>query len=95
MQIGHSGTRKLALNLRSRTTIIFIRKNLKLLKDLGVNAYRFSLEWSRIQPEKGQWNIEAIGHYQRIIDYLRQNDIEPLLTLHHFTHPAWFIKGHP
>ena len=70
-------------------------KDLNLLKDLGVNAYRFSIEWSRIQPEKGKWNIEAIEHYQRIIDYLRQNDIESLLTLHHFTHPVWFIKGYP
>lgn len=71
------------------------REDLSLLKDLGLNAYRFSLEWSRIQPEKGKWNAEAIRHYQKIVDFLRQHDMEPLLTLHHFTHPAWFIKKYP
>jgi len=85
--------------LRSRPHIThhyhLFREDLKLLKDLGVNAYRLSLEWSRIQPVREQWDIEAIGHYQKIIDFVRQNDIEPLITLHHFTHPAWFIKECP
>jgi beta-glucosidase len=40
------------------------REDLKLLKDLGVNAYRFSLEWSRIQPREDTWDEEAIDHYQ-------------------------------
>ncbi len=71
------------------------RDDLLLLKNLGVNAYRFSLEWSRIEPEKGKWNVEAIRHYQKIVDFLRQHDMEPLLTLHHFTHPAWFIEKYP
>ena len=71
------------------------RDDLRLLKDLGVNAYRFSLEWSRIEPEEGRWNAEAIEHYQKVIDLLRRYNIEPLVTLHHFTHPAWFIKKHP
>jgi beta-glucosidase len=71
------------------------QEDLNLLKDLGVNAYRLSIEWSRIQPAREQWDIEAIRHYQKIIDFLRQNDIEPLVTLHHFTHPAWFIKRYP
>ena len=71
------------------------RDDLNLLKDLGVNAYRFSLEWSRIEPERGRWNVEAIGHYQKIVDFLRENEMEPLVTLHHFTHPAWFIKRYP
>jgi beta-glucosidase len=67
-------------------------EDLNLLKDLGVNAYRLSLEWSRIQPSPGTWDDEAVSHYQKIIDFLRKHDIEPLVTLHHFTHPAWFIK---
>jgi len=71
------------------------REDLKLLKELGVNAYRFSVEWSRIQPEEDRWNDEAIQHYQEIVDILRQNSIEPMVTLHHFTNPRWFFERYP
>lgn len=71
------------------------RDDLKLLQELGVNAYRFSLEWSRIQPHEKEWNQEAVAHYQEIIDILNEMGIEPMLTLHHFTHPLWFIKKYP
>lgn len=71
------------------------KKDLLLLKELGVNAYRFSLEWSRIQPRENVWDYEALAHYQEIIDILTENGIEPMVTLHHFTHPLWFIKKYP
>jgi len=71
------------------------RSDLKLLQELGVNAYRFSIEWSRIQPREHEWNHAAVGHYQEIIDILNENGIAPMLTLHHFTHPLWFIKRYP
>ena len=71
------------------------KNDLNLLKELGVNAYRFSIEWSRIQPRENKWDYDAIAHYQEIIDILAENKIEPMLTLHHFTHPLWFIKKYP
>jgi beta-glucosidase len=71
------------------------REDLALLKNLGVNAYRFSLEWSRIQPHENIWDEKAVGHYQEVIDILRRDNIEPMVTLHHFTHPLWFIKKYP
>lgn len=71
------------------------REDLKLLKDLGVNAYRFSLEWSRIQPRPDTWDEEAIAHYQEIIDILHSYHIEPMVTLHHFTLPRWFLERTP
>lgn len=71
------------------------KEDLALLQDLGVNAYRFSIEWSRIQPHEKVWDDEAIAHYQDIIDILISNNIEPMLTLLHFTHPLWFIKKYP
>jgi beta-glucosidase len=71
------------------------KEDLALLKNLGVNAYRFSLEWSRIQPRESAWDDKAIAHYQEIIDILRSDNIEPVVTLHHFTHPLWFIKKYP
>ncbi|MBT9536779.1 MAG: family 1 glycosylhydrolase [Nitrospirae bacterium] len=71
------------------------REDLHLLKELGVNAYRFSVEWSRIQPKENIWDDEAIAHYQEVIDILIENNIEPMVTIHHFTHPLWFIKKYP
>jgi len=53
------------------------------------------VEWSRIQPKENVWNEEAISHYQDIVDILTRNNIEPMVTLHHFTHPLWFIKKYP
>ncbi len=71
------------------------REDLELLQNLGVNAYRFSLEWSRIQLREDVWDAAAIAHYEEIVDILRRNNIEPVVTLHHFTHPLWFIKKFP
>jgi beta-glucosidase len=71
------------------------REDLALLKDLGVNAYRFSLEWSRMQPRENTWDEKAIEHYQEVVAILRSYNIEPMITLHHFTHPLWFIKKYP
>jgi beta-glucosidase len=61
-----------------------------LAQSWGHNAHRFSLEWSRIEPAEGQWNLEAVGHYQAVLRALRSRGMEPVVTLHHFTNPAWF-----
>ncbi|MFA5353642.1 MAG: glycoside hydrolase family 1 protein [Thermodesulfovibrionales bacterium] len=71
------------------------KDDLMLLKELGVNSYRFSFEWSRIQPYEETWDSDAVAHYQEIIRILRENNIEPMVTLHHFTHPLWFINRYP
>ena len=71
------------------------KEDLKLLMNIGVNSYRFSVEWSRIQPREDVWDEEAIAHYQEIVDILRSYNIEPMITLHHFTHPRWFIERYP
>lgn len=63
-----------------------------LAQSWGHKAHRLSLEWSRIEPVEGTWNPEAIAHYRDVIRALRQRDLEPVVTLHHFTNPAWFIR---
>jgi beta-glucosidase len=63
-----------------------------LLEELGMNAFRFSVEWSRIEPEEGVWNVEAIAHYKEYIHRLHQRGIEPIMTLFHFTLPVWFAE---
>lgn len=62
-------------------------------KQLGVNALRLSVEWSRIEPEEGRWDSVAIRRYQAMLRALRQRNIRPFVTLHHFTNPLWFEGG--
>lgn len=65
-----------------------------LLNKMNMNAFRFSVEWSRIEPTEGGWSVEAIDHYKRYVKELKRREIEPVLTLFHFTLPAWFTdKG--
>jgi len=64
------------------------------MKDLGVRMYRFSVDWSRVEPLEGAYYEAAIDRYVRWCTLLRAAGIEPMLTLHHFVHPAWFdAKG--
>ena len=63
---------------------------IKYLKDMNVTAYRFSLEWSVIQPSPNWFNMEAIRLYQDFIEELMANGIKPYVTLHHFVHTQWF-----
>ncbi len=61
-----------------------------LMKDIGIKIYRMSIEWSRIEPKKGEFNNEAINHYRKEIEELIANGIKPFITLHHFSNPLWF-----
>lgn len=68
-----------------------VDEDIKLLKELGVNAYRFSVEWSKVQPGgPDEWNASVIAHYSDEIDQLLSAGITPMLTLQHFTIPLWF-----
>lgn len=63
-----------------------------LAQDLGLTAYRFSLEWSRIQPSPGQFDTLALDHYRKMILSLKSKGIEPIVTLNHFTIPLWLAR---
>lgn len=56
---------------------------------LGHKAHRFSIEWSRLEPQEGQWSDEALNHYVEVVRALKSRQLEPLVTLHHFTTPQW------
>ncbi|MHB8872855.1 MAG: glycoside hydrolase family 1 protein [Myxococcaceae bacterium] len=60
-----------------------------LLRRLGANSYRLSVEWSRIEPEEGKWDEAALDRYLAWVTKLRAAGIEPVVTLHHFTLPKW------
>ena len=63
--------------------------DLALAAELGHNAMRTSLEWSRIEPRPGEWDEEAIARYRRILETKRRLGLEPAVTLFHFTLPQW------
>ncbi len=67
-------------------------EDFRLAKFLGHNAHRFSLEWSRIQPQEKEFNEKEITHYKKLIHSLLDKSIQPIVTLHHFTNPVWFYK---
>lgn len=71
------------------------KEDFLLLKDLGVNAYRFSTEWSRIEPRPDQWNEDALQTYLEMAKLLNDLRIEPIVTLHHFTNPLWLYQNSP
>ena len=68
------------------------RRDIEKMKDAGLNAYRFSLEWSRIEPQEGVFDRKEMEHYLDMIAACRENGIEPIITLFHFTSPVWLIR---
>lgn len=64
--------------------------DLKLFRELGWNAYRLSLEWSRIEPAPGQFSATAMAQYRHMLCTIKALGMEPMVTLHHFTLPTWF-----
>lgn len=66
--------------------------DLDLARDFGHNAFLFSVEWSRIQPEHDRFDEAALDHYARVFDTLRQRNLEPVCVLQHVTLPRWFAE---
>ncbi|GLS99119.1 beta-glucosidase [Sphingobium jiangsuense] len=64
--------------------------DLDLVKALGLNAYRFGIEWARIEPEKGLFSQAMLDHYRRIVDGCHARGLQPVATFSHFTAPRWF-----
>lgn len=69
-------------------------EDISLLAEAGLNAYRFSIEWARIEPEEGQFIESEVEHYRQVVACCKAHGVEPVVTLHHFSSPAWLIaKG--
>ncbi|MBR2768036.1 MAG: glycoside hydrolase family 1 protein [Solobacterium sp.] len=67
-------------------------EDIRMMAEAGLNAYRFSVEWARIEPEEGVFDDNEIEHYRKVIACCRENHIEPIVTLMHFTSPVWLIR---
>ena len=63
--------------------------DIAMLAGLGLNAYRYSVEWARIEPEEGSFAQGELDHYRRMTDAVRESGMTPMVTLHHFTLPRW------
>nr|WP_321467438.1 family 1 glycosylhydrolase [uncultured Desulfobulbus sp.] len=68
------------------------REDVELIAELGHRGYRMSIEWSRIEPEEGRWDFQAVAHYEDLLTRLVAKGIQVFVTLHHFTHPLWFDR---
>ena len=68
------------------------REDFALLRELNQNAHRLSIEWSRIEPSPGEFDARQIRHYRDVLGELREQGIQPMVTLHHFTNPLWFAR---
>lgn len=75
------------------------KEHFKLAASLGLNAFRMGVDWARVQPttslkphDPPEWDWEAVDHYAEMIATMIRYGMEPIITLHHFTHPAW-LKG--
>ncbi len=88
--IGKKETGNVADNMYDRATYL---KDIALMKALGVNAYRFSIAWSRIMPQgTGAVNAKGLAHYDQLIADLKAAGIEPVVTLYHFDMPQALIE---
>ena len=67
-------------------------EDISMMAKAGLNAYRFSIEWARIEPEEGRFDEKETEHYRQVIRCCRAHGIEPVVTLHHFTSPVWLIR---
>lgn len=68
-------------------------EDIRMMAEAGLNAYRFSIEWARIEPVEGQFDEKEIEHYRKVLECCKENGIEPIVTMHHFTSPKWLIEN--
>ena len=66
------------------------KEDIDMMADMGIEVYRFGIEWSRIEPAEGAFDLDVIAHYRDEIEYMISRGIRPMLTIHHFTNPLWF-----
>ena len=69
-----------------------MREDVAIMKEIGLKSYRFSVSWSRVIPKEGVVNKKGLQFYIDLVDELRANDIEPMVTIFHWDLPVWFMK---
>jgi beta-glucosidase len=64
-------------------------EDIRLAADMGVNTFRFGVEWARVQPEPGVWDEAELAYYDDVVARIRDAGMTPMITLNHFTEPGW------
>lgn len=67
-------------------------EDIRLLSEAGLNAYRFGIEWARIEPKEGEFDEKEIQHYRNVLQCCHCYGVTPIVTLAHFSSPAWLIS---
>ena len=67
-------------------------RDMAVLKGLGFNTYRFSVEWARIEPKEGFFDETQMEHYRKMVLLCHKSKLTPMVTLNHFTLPAWVAE---
>jgi len=67
-------------------------EDFNFIEQMNNNCHRLSIEWARIEPKPGEFDQSAINHYRKVLENLKQRNVKIMLTLHHFTNPAWFAE---
>jgi beta-glucosidase len=68
------------------------KEDIDLMAGAGLNTYRFSIEWARIQPARDTFDAKEMAHYRDVLQYCRDKGITPVVTMHHFSSPKWLIE---
>lgn len=68
------------------------KQDIDLAKKLGFTTFRISIAWEKVEPKCGEFDQKALQHYKDVCEYMVQNGIKPLITLHHYTDPVWFAE---
>src|SRR5215831_155499 len=69
----------------------YYRNDFEMAEKLGMNAFRIGIEWARIEPEKDQWDKQAIDHYRQMVRSMVERGLTPVITLNHLTLPLWVL----
>ena len=68
------------------------REDIEIMANAGLNSYRFTIEWARVEPQKGMFDSKEIEHYRKVLESCYEFGITPIVTLHHFSSPKWLIS---
>lgn len=67
-------------------------EDFQIAKSLGLNAYRISIEWARIEPAEGRWDSKEVEHYRKVLKKMKELGLTRMVTLHHYTLPQWLAE---